>query len=141
MSVKILKSTCRGCHGVCGVKVTVKDGKVIKVEGDPESPLSNGYICAKGRASVELLYHPQRLKYPLQRIGERGENKWKRIAWNEALNIIAKKFLEFKQKYGAQSIGIIHGTGRPFITLLLRFANSLGTPNVCSQVIAVTFRE
>ncbi|MEM3551334.1 MAG: molybdopterin-dependent oxidoreductase [Candidatus Bathyarchaeia archaeon] len=79
-----LKSTCRMCHGVCGVRITVDNGKVVKVDGDPGSPLSNGYICTKGRASVELSYHPQRLKYPIRRVGERGENEWKRITWSEA---------------------------------------------------------
>lgn len=131
MNREFVRSNCRMCHGVCGVLVHLEDGKVVKIEGDPHSPLSNGYTCAKGRASIELLYHPDRLKYPLRRVGERGEGKWKRISWTEALDEIAYKFLKVKCEYGPQSIAVIHGTGRPFITLLKRFANSVGTPNVC----------
>jgi hypothetical protein len=61
------------CHGGCGVLVYVENGKVVKIKGDPESPLNRGRICPKGMASIELLYHPDRLKYPLKRAGKRGE--------------------------------------------------------------------
>ena len=80
------KSACRMCHGGCGVLVHVNDGKVIKVQGDPASPLNRGSMCPKGLASIEQLYHPDRLKHPLKRAGKRGEGKWKRISWEEALN-------------------------------------------------------
>src|SRR4030042_1666569 len=90
-SEKVVKSACRGCHGVCGVLVHIRDGRVTKVTGDPDCPTNMGYICPKGKASVELLYHPDRLKYPLKRIGERGENKWQRITWDEALDTVAGK--------------------------------------------------
>ncbi len=117
------------CHGVCGVLVHLKDDKVVKVTGDPNCPTSDGYLCAKGRASVELLYHPDRLKYPLKRVGARGENKWQRISWDEALDTIVERLLEFKQKYGVESIFTTQGTGRPYTTLFARFSNMLGTPN------------
>jgi len=125
----IVKSACRMCHGICGTLVHMKDGKVIKVTGDPEFPTSNGYICAKGRASVELLYHPDRLKFPLKRAGAKGENKWQRISWDEALDTIANKFLNIKQEFGTQSIAWTQGTGRPYQTLFQRFFNCLGTPS------------
>ncbi len=67
----------------------MKDGKLVAVVGDPDSPTSQGYICAKGEASPELLYHPDRLKYPLKRVGARGENKWQRISWDEALDTVS----------------------------------------------------
>jgi len=86
---KVVKSTCRMCHGVCGVLVHIRDGKVVDVTGDPDCPTNLGYICPKGKASVEFLYHPDRLKYPLKRVGERGENKWQRISWDEALDTVA----------------------------------------------------
>ena len=90
------------CHGVCGVLVHIRDGKVVKVTGDPDCPTSLGYICTKGRASVELLYHPDRLKYPLKEWAERGENKWQRISWDEALDTIAARLLEYKREFGAR---------------------------------------
>ncbi|UCD59178.1 MAG: hypothetical protein JSV16_01720, partial [Candidatus Hydrogenedentota bacterium] len=70
------------CHGVCGVLVHVKNGKVVKVTGDPGSPLSKGFICSKGIASVDYLYHPDRLRHPLRRKGAKGENRWERITWD-----------------------------------------------------------
>jgi anaerobic selenocysteine-containing dehydrogenase len=111
------------------VLVHVADGVVTKVTGDPKCPTSRGYICAKGKASVELLYHPDRLKHPLKRGGARGEDKWERISWDEALDTIADSFLRFKEEYGAESIVGAYGTGRPYYVFFQRFLNSLGTPN------------
>ena len=123
---RVLKSACRMCHGICGVLVHIRDGRVVKVTGDRDCPTSNGYICAKGRASVELLYHPDRLQFPLKRIGARGENKWQRISWNEALDIVAGKLLKFKEELGPQAIGMAQGTGRPYTNFFARFRHCLG---------------
>jgi len=109
---QIIKSVCRMCHGICGVLVHIKEGKVVKVKGDPDCPTNFGYTCPKGRASVEYLYHPQRLKYPLRRVGAKGENKWQRISWEEALDTIAGKVNETRAKYGPHTISISQGTGR-----------------------------
>lgn len=129
MNSIIVKSTCRGCHGVCGVLLHIKDGKLIRVTGDPDSPTSRGYLCAKGKSAPELLYHPDRLKYPLKRVGERGENKWQRISWDEALDTVCHELSQAKQNYGAESIVGARGTGRPYYVLFHRFLNCLGTPN------------
>ncbi|RLA97098.1 MAG: hypothetical protein DRG59_11490 [Deltaproteobacteria bacterium] len=73
---KLEKVFCgRMDHGGCGLIVYVEDGEITKIEGDPESH-TQGYVCAKGRAHIERIYHPDRLKHPLKRIGGRGENKW-----------------------------------------------------------------
>jgi anaerobic selenocysteine-containing dehydrogenase len=99
------------------------------VTGDRDCPTSNGYICAKGKASVELLYHPDRLKYPLKRLGARGENKWQRISWDEALDTVANKLSKIRQEFGPESIVGTQGTGRPYTNFYRRFLNCLGTPN------------
>jgi anaerobic selenocysteine-containing dehydrogenase len=125
----IVKSTCRSGHGGCGVLVHLKEGKVTKVEGDRTRPTSEGFICPKGRASVELLYHPDRLKYPLKRAGTKGENKWQRISWDEALDTIAGRLLAIKQEFGAEAIAVALGTGRPYTAFVMRFRNVLGSPN------------
>ena len=131
---KVVKSTCRMCHGVCGVLVHIQDGRVVEITGDPDCPTSYGYICPKGRASVELLYHPDRLKFPLKRIGARGENKWQRIRWDEALDTIAERLLNIKREFGAESAVTIVGTGRPHLPLYMRFSNCFGTPNHLSII-------
>ena len=65
-----------GCHGGCGVKVHVKDGKLIKVEGDEDHPYLQGRACPRVLAMPQYVNHPDRLHYPLKRVGERGEGKW-----------------------------------------------------------------
>ena len=100
------------CHGGCGALVHVKDGTVIKIGGDPDSPLSKGQMCPKGLASIEHLYNPNRLKNPLKRAGARGEGKWERISWDEALDAIALNITTIKDQYGAEAIALGTGTGR-----------------------------
>jgi len=108
---KVVKSTCGTCHCECGVFVHVKDNKVIKIEGDPNHPQNEGSLCPKGLAFRQLVHHPDRLKYPLKRVGERGENKWRRVSWDEAISDIAKKILEIKEKYGPTAIAWGIGDG------------------------------
>ena len=129
----IFKSTCRMDHGGCGVLVHVKDGRVAKVEGNPEHPISKGTLCVKGRASPEHLYHPERLGFPLKRVGERGEGKWQRISWDEALDTITNKMNEVKAKYGAEAIALGTGTDRNNQSQMFRLANIIGTPNCFSE--------
>jgi anaerobic selenocysteine-containing dehydrogenase len=107
----------------------MRDGKLVKVTGDPDSPLSRGYICVKGKAAPELLYHPDRLKYPLRRAGARGENRWQRISWDEALDTVSEKLLEVRREFGAESVVGARGTGRPYQVLFHRFLHCFGTPN------------
>ena len=121
---KVIKSACRMCHGVCQVNVHLEGEKVVKITGDPESPASRGYICPKGMASPELLYHPDRLTSPLRRVGKRGENRWERITWDEALDEIVHKLSTIKDTYGPEYVGLLHGTSRPYVDFAERFANA-----------------
>lgn len=124
--VKKIRTACRNCHGGCGVIAHVKDGKVIKVEGDPDSPISNGTLCSKGLAVTQMAYSPERVTHPMKKVN--GE--WQRISWDEALDEIAAKFQTVKDEFGAEHIVIGQGTGRDYESHLYRFANLLGTPNV-----------
>jgi len=137
--IKIFKSACRMCHGGCGVLVHVKDGKVIKIEGDPDSPLNKGSLCPKGKASIEHLYNKNRLKYPLKRVGERGDGKWKRIKWHEALDIIAEKLNYIKENFGPQSVVFGQGTGRHHYAFVIEFAHEFGSPNWTEPGLAQCF--
>ncbi|MGB9783309.1 MAG: molybdopterin-dependent oxidoreductase [Moorellaceae bacterium] len=122
-----------GCHPVgCGLRLYVKDNRLVKVEGDPEHPISQGRLCIRCLTLPEYVHHPQRIIYPMKRVGERGENKWKRISWDEAWDIIVDKVNEIKEKYGPESIVVYGGTGRQACLYYypLGFA-VLGTPNVC----------
>ncbi|MGB9700002.1 MAG: molybdopterin-containing oxidoreductase family protein [Thermodesulfobacteriota bacterium] len=123
----IIKTFCaRMDHGGCGLLAHIQDGKIIKIEGDPECPLNRGAICAKGRAQIERLYHPDRLRYPLQRIGARGEGRWQRISWAEALTTIAEKIKEKIDQGEERSIVFAQGTPKGLeLYLLIRLANVL----------------
>jgi len=83
-TTKIVKTNCRACIANCGVLAHVKDGRVIKLEGNSEYPMSKGAMCAKGLSGIQALYHPNRNKYPMKRMGARGEGKWKRISWDQS---------------------------------------------------------
>jgi len=125
-----VKSYCRMCHGGCGVIVYLKEGRVEKIAGDPECPINHGTLCSKGIASAQLAYHPDRLTYPVRRVGPKASGKWERISWDEALDTIAERINRYREHFGAESIVMGYGTGRETDGLVYRFANTLGTPNV-----------
>lgn len=102
--VTVYKSECFNCNNGCDATVWVRDGEVIKVEGDPSSPVTKGTLCAKGLSSKHMLYHPERVRYPIKRAGRRGEGKWQRISWDEALDTIVTRLKEIEREYGKHSI-------------------------------------
>ena len=126
----VIKSSCRMCHGGCGVLIYMKEGRVAKIAGDPDCPINHGTLCSKGIASTQIAYHPDRLTHPVRRIGPKGSGKWERITWDEALDTIADRILDYKERFGAESISLGYGTGRENEGVIYRFANLLGSPNV-----------
>jgi anaerobic selenocysteine-containing dehydrogenase len=128
--VRSIARTGPGCHEGCGVLLRVKDGRLVKVEGDPNFPLSQGRLCPRCLALTEVVYHPDRLKYPLKRVGERGEGKWERISWDKAYETIADKFNRIKGAYGPESVIFCTGTGRDIRPYLDMFAYGFGSPNL-----------
>lgn len=124
---------CRNCHGGCGTLVRLADGVVTEVVGDPSNPINRGKLCSKaGVASIEQLYHPGRLDHPLIRTGERGEGKWRRATWDEALARIAAKMQEIKATHGAEAVAFARGVGMNNQHIIGRVANLFGTPNLAS---------
>ena len=103
-----------GCHPVgCGLKVYVKDGEVVKVEGDENHPVTKGRLCVRCLAMKDFLYHPDRIIYPMKRDrADRGKDKWERCSWDEAIAIIKKNYDEVKENYGVESMVAFMGTGR-----------------------------
>ena len=90
------------CPSECGISVLVEDGVAKKIYGNPHTLVNNGTLCAKGASGLQLTYSPHRIKNPLIRIGRRGEEKWKEISWDEAIDHIAGKLIEIKRKYGPE---------------------------------------
>ena len=110
--------------------VYLKGGKVAKIAGDPDCPINHGTLCSKGIASAQLAYHPDRLTHPVRRMGPKSSGRWERITWDEALDNIAERILDYRARFGAESIVMGYGTGRENEAVIYRFANLLGTPNV-----------
>ncbi len=120
-----------GCHNGCGVLYYTKGDELVKVEGDPDNPFNQGRLCMRCLNQVEVAHHPDRLKWPLKRVGKRGENKWERISWDEAYDIIVEKVRDIQKDYGAESIVTMLGTGRNacWQAPLLSYAG-FGSPNL-----------
>ena len=96
---RIVRTTCKSCHGGCGALVTVDNGQITYIEGDPDS-FTKGTMCAKGLASMQHINHPDRLRYPLKRVGARGEGKWQRVTWDEALGLVTGKMRDLIENHG-----------------------------------------
>lgn len=129
--VKVIKSACFNCNSTCELLIFVDEasGEVLKVEGDPNSPITKGVLCSKGLASRDLVYNPERLRYPLRRVGQRGEGKWERISWDEALDEIARRLLNYRELYGPEGVAFLEGTRRGWSRVYSRLANAFGAVN------------
>jgi anaerobic selenocysteine-containing dehydrogenase len=130
--IRWLKTHCgRMDHGGCALVVGVKNNQIVKIKGDPDGFLNKGYVCAKGILSHERLNHPDRLQYPLRRMGDRGQNKWQRISWTEAIEEISAKLHKIKDTYGAKGTAFCQGMPKGLeLFVLNRLANTFGSPNV-----------
>lgn len=128
-SITIKQGICGFCGDACLVDAHIKDGKIIKVEGNDTLPGGKGRLCVKGSALKQSLYHPERLLYPMKRIGARGEGLFQRITWDEALDTIAEKLRETKADFDAKQTLFYCGHPKWFRPQLTEFANAYGSPN------------
>jgi len=120
-------------HSQCGMRVSIQGGRVLGIDGDPAHPESKGQLTLRGKHMKEMLYAPDRIQYPLRRVGARGEGRWERISWDEALTTIADRFKTITEDYGAEAIDFHHGhyhSGDILGAYLARLANLIGTPNI-----------
>lgn len=131
----VIPTMCHGCsYGGynCGMLAHVRNGKFVRVEGNPHHPLNKGKLCAKGQAAVQWVYNEQRLKFPLVRTGERGEGAFKRVSWDEALGIVVDRILEIKEKHGPECLMFSKGQSSSWAGLhqflWIRFMHALGSP-------------
>ena len=132
--VERVATNCEMCFWRCGVLAEVAHGKVLKLEGNPDHPLTKGRLCARGNAGTQLLYDPDRLKQPLLRTGARGEGQFKPISWDRALDFFAARLTELKGKYGPESVALFpHGVASTFFSTLMK---AFGTPNAAEPAFA-----
>ena len=105
MSTQIIHGVCpHDCPDTCGFITEVEDGRAVNFYADPDHPITEGWLCAKVRPYLEHVYHPDRLKYPLRRVGPKGSGQWERISWETALAEIGGRWQEIIDKYGAAAI-------------------------------------
>ena len=99
---EIVYSVCpQDCYCTCSTRIHLKDGKVVKIDGLPESPYTRGTLCLKGQAYIQHTFNPQRLKYPMLR---QEDGSFKRISWDEAIDIIGEKLAFIKNHFGPSSM-------------------------------------
>jgi len=130
---------CHDCGGRCVLKAHVKDGQIIRIETDNgEEPQIRA--CLRGRAYRQRVYSPDRVQYPLRRTGERGEGKYERISWDEALDTVASQLIRIKETYGNSAILLASGEGNqallhgyePVSQMLLHFGGFTRTWGIAS---------
>ena len=123
--------TCHVCNIQDGAIAYVENGRIVKLEGNPEHVSTRGRLCAKGNSGMWYTYDPDRILYPLKRVGARGEGKWKRITWDEALTEIAQK-LDAAIKEDPNTISLKWGRNRTGGSLE-RFMRTLGSATVLTH--------
>lgn len=129
---KVLHGACApNCWSGCKLLLHVRDGKLVATERGPLPDSRYDRICIRGLTHVQRVYHPDRLKYPMKRVGARGEGKWERISWDEAINTISSKFTDIKNQYGSNAVAFLPGSGyygylNGYYGGILRFANLFG---------------
>ena len=140
MTTTTIRATCpHDCPDTCAMLVTVKDGIATEVKGDPDHPNTAGALCTKVSRYVERTYHKERLLYPQKRVGRKGEGKFARISWDEALDIIATKLKTIANKdplailpYSyAGTMGFVQGE-----SMSLRFFNKVGASELDRTICA-----
>jgi molybdopterin guanine dinucleotide-containing S/N-oxide reductase-like protein len=109
---RVVHAACsHDCPDACGVLITVEDGRATKIQGDPEHPMTRGFLCAKVAKYLDRVYSPDRVLYPMRRVGPKGPavsgspaRAFARISWDEALDEIADRFRRIIAEYGSESI-------------------------------------
>ena len=129
---KWIATDCTICYHSCGMNVLVEDGRITRVEGLKDHPLNKGRLCPKGERAIDLVYHPDRLKYPLKKVN----GKWERLTWDDALSEIADKLQRLKEKFGPEVLSIFSGSigveNLEMMEMAQRFKGAFGSPNFIS---------
>ena len=101
---EIRHSVCAlDCPDCCSLLVTVEDGRATRLRGDPDHPVTRGFLCGKVAQYLEREYHPERLLYPQRRVGAKGEGRFERISWDEALDTIAARLQRGRRRVRLRS--------------------------------------
>src|SRR2546425_11282822 len=118
---EVRRSVCAlDCPDACSMLVTIEDGRATQLRGDPALPITRGFLCAKVSRYLEREYSPDRLLYPRRRIGAKGQGRFERIGWDEALDEIASRLTTISREFGPEAVlpysyggtmGFLNGAG------------------------------
>ena len=138
MTIEKYYNTCpRDCYDTCAMITTVEDGKAVNLQGNPNHPITQGFLCWKIQNGLKFVYSPERLKLPLKRVGKKGTDNFREITWKEAYKEIAHRMEDVQTKHGAGAILPFHYYGHMGLLnkqLSQRIFTALGTSN-CSPTI------
>ena len=129
---KFVRTVCEMCSSRCSMEARVIDGRGVLLQGNAYDKSIGTRLCARGVAGLSQLYDHERLTKPLIRTGKRGENQWKEVSFDEALDFVASKLAQIKETYGAQSVLFSAKTGEQY-RVLRSFASLFGSPNIFSH--------
>jgi thiosulfate reductase / polysulfide reductase chain A len=132
MATNKILSICGMCTVRCPIMVEVEKGEIQFVQGNPHVAAMKGAVCPRGAAGPALIRDKERPQAPLMRVGERGEGQWREVSWDKALDYVAGKLTQIKDKYGPESIALTD-RGGPFRDMHRAFLRGLGTPNYCNH--------
>jgi|WetSurMetagenome_2_1015567.scaffolds.fasta_scaffold75432_1 thiosulfate reductase / polysulfide reductase chain A len=127
-----IPTMCEMCVWRCGVLAKVESGKVVKLDGNPEHPHSNGNLCPRGQSGLMNTYDPDRVLTPLIRVGKRGQGLFRKASWDEALDTVAENMLKIKDKYGPEAM-IFSSTHNLSQVQFENLLNAFGSPNYGTQ--------
>jgi anaerobic selenocysteine-containing dehydrogenase len=125
-----IPSVCFLCDAGCGIRVRVVEGRAVKIEGNPLYPTNAGGLCPKGQAGLQVLYDPDRIKYPLERAGQRGSGQWRRISWVDALERVISRLKSIRERGEPHTLAVLGSRYRgQTYNLIARFMEAFGSPN------------
>ncbi len=127
-----IATLCEMCVWRCGLLAKVKNGKVVKLDGNPNHPHSKGKLCPRGQAGLMTTYDPDRVLSPLVRVGKRGEGRFREASWEEALDIVAYHMLKIKQEFGPEAM-IFSSTHNLSQVQFENLLQAYGSPNYGTQ--------
>ena len=125
----VKRTLCGLCPAHCGMLVEVDKGRPVRFQGDPGNPVNAGRLCPKGSAAIELHEHPDRVNHVMKRVGPRGGGQWESIPWEQAMDEIAAKLADIREREGPEALATLGGTQHARDWATWRFVNQWGTPN------------
>lgn len=142
---KVYNACPRDCYDTCSIITTVNNGQIMKIEGNRGHPITQGFLCAKvGRYATKFVYSKQRLTYPIKRVGKKGEQRFERISWDEAYDIICEKIREVTSIYGYDKIlqyGYFGHMGLLNRHFSQRFFNAINASRISPTICSLAGRE